>query len=57
MADNYNDSIGFIEAALLIPAELLTLTVNNGSGSSNYKLGAEKDIEADSPPQGHFFDR
>ncbi len=57
MADNYNDSIGFIEAALLIPAELNTLTVNNGSGSGNYTMGTEVDIGADSPPQGHVFDR
>ena len=37
--------------------ETYKLTVNSGSGSGEYVEGTEVDIEADSPPQGHVFDR
>ena len=37
--------------------ETYKLTVNSGSGSGEYMEGTEVDIEADSPPQGHVFDR
>jgi len=37
--------------------ELLTLIVNNGSGSGEYAAGAEVDIQANAPAQGKTFDQ
>jgi endoglucanase len=38
-------------------AILYALAVNQGSGTGNYPMGAEVEIEAGTPPQGHVFER
>ena len=51
------DDGGFTDDCIVdvVPAQLYTLTINNGSGSGDYTSGTVVDISADAAPEGQQF--